>query len=216
MLKRELLDTTRGRVVNALQHGARSVDELATELGLTPNAVRAQITSMERDGVVRRAGQRPGVTRPSHLFALTPEIEQLLSRAYIPLLAQLVRVFADGLPPAQVDALLRKAGRGLAEELMAARRPTGSLRARVNLASQLMNEQLGATTHVEENGPYVIRGSGCPLAALTGKHPAVCRAMESLLHELLDAPVRECCERAARPLCCFEITVPAARLRRSH
>jgi hypothetical protein len=32
--------------------------------------------------------------------------------------------------------------------------------------------------------------------------------MESLLAELLEAPVRECCERGERPRCCFEITPP--------
>ena len=62
-----------------------------------------------------------------------------------------------------------------------------------------------AVTHVEQNGGYIIRGEGCPLSALTGKHPAVCRAMESLVKEFVGAAVHECCERAQRPRCCFEI-----------
>lgn len=53
------------------------------------------------------------------------------------------------------------------------------------MASEMMNEQLGAMTHVEGNGGYVIRGVGCPLAALTGKHPGVCLAMESLVTEVV-------------------------------
>jgi predicted ArsR family transcriptional regulator len=57
--------------------------------------------------VVRKIGKRPGTTRPSHLYELTPEIEQLLSRAYIPLLTQLVGVFAEALPGEQLEALLR-------------------------------------------------------------------------------------------------------------
>jgi DeoR family transcriptional regulator, suf operon transcriptional repressor len=68
-----------------------------------------------------------------------------------------------------------------------------------------MNEQLGAVTHVEGNGGYTIRGAACPLAALTGKHPAVCLAMESLLTDVIGAPVHECCDRTERPRCCFEI-----------
>jgi predicted ArsR family transcriptional regulator len=160
---------------------------------------------MERDGVVRRAGRRPGTTRPSHVFELTPEVEQLLSRAYIPLLTHLVRVFAAGVPRRQLDALMRDAGRGLADELVPLKGNGRSLRSRVLHASELLNEQLGAVTHVEENGGYVIRGALCPLAALTGKHPAVCLAMESLLTETIAAPVRECCDRSGRPRCCFEI-----------
>ena len=196
-----------------LQRGASTIDDIASKLDLTGSAVRAQITAMERDGVVRRVGRRRGTTRPSRIFELTPEVEQLLSRAYIPLLTHLVDVFANGLPPRQLEALLRQAGTKLAGEL-SARRPTGGLRSRVNAASELLNEQLGAVTHVEENGRYVIRGEGCPLSALTGKHPAVCRAMESLVREFVGAGVHECCERAQRPRCCFEIgtgTKPEAR-----
>jgi len=73
------------------------------------------------------------------------------------------------------------------------------------LANEVLNKQLGAVTRVEENGRYVIRGEGCPLSALTGKHPAVCGAMESLVKELVGASVHECCARDQRPRCCFEI-----------
>jgi predicted ArsR family transcriptional regulator len=159
---------------------------------------------MERDGVVRRVGRRPGTTRPSRIFELTPEVEQLLSRAYVPLLTQLVDVFANSLPAHQVDALLREVGRKLARELSSGR-PSGTLRSRVIAASERLNEQLGAVTHVEANGGYIIRGEGCPLSALTGKHPSVCRAMESLVKELAGASVHECCERAQRPRCCCEV-----------
>jgi predicted ArsR family transcriptional regulator len=204
MLRQQLLDTGRGRIVSLLQHGPLTVDDLASRLELSASGIRAQITAMERDGVVRRVGRRPGTTRPSRIFELTPEVEQLLSRAYIPLLTQLVDVFAKRLPARQVNALLRETGRKLAGELSSGR-ASGSLRSRVTAASDLLNEQLGAVTHVEQNGGYVIRGEGCPLSALTGKHPAVCRAMESLVREIVGASVHECCERTQRPRCCFEI-----------
>jgi predicted ArsR family transcriptional regulator len=205
MLKQQLFETSRGRIVALLRRGGLTADDIASELNLTANAVRAQLTGMERDGVVRRVGRRPGITRPSHVFELTPEVEQLLSRAYIPLLNQLVRVFAGSFSPQQMDSMLREAGRGLADELFRGKRASGSLRSRVATASELMNEQLGALTHVEGNGSYVIRGTGCPLAALTGKHPAVCLAIESFVIEIVGAPARQCCERSGRPRCCFEI-----------
>ena len=206
MLRQQLLDTSRGRIVTLLQRGALTVDDIAAELAITANAVRAQITAMERDGVVRRVGRRPGVTRPFHVFELTPEVEQLLSQAYLPLLTQLVQVFANALPPEQVEALMRTAGKGLARDLPSGKPTVGaSLRSRVTAASELLNKHLGAVTHVEGNGGYVILGAGCPLAALTGKHPAVCLAMESLVTEVVGVDVSECCDRTGRPKCCFEI-----------
>src|SRR5213592_2243394 len=97
MLRDQLLDTSRGRIVTLLRHGELTAEEIAAKLGLTASAVRTQITGMERDRVVRRIGRRPGTTRPSHVFELTPEVDQLLSRAYIPLLTHLVRMFSIAL-----------------------------------------------------------------------------------------------------------------------
>ena len=121
-------------------------------------------------------------------------------------MTQLVQVFTAALPTRQVEALMRDAGAALARELTGGRRrPPGPLAVRVKAASDLMNQELGAVTHVERNGRYVIRGTVCPLSALTGKHPAVCLAMESLLIATVGVRVRECCERGGRPRCCFEI-----------
>jgi predicted ArsR family transcriptional regulator len=205
LLKKQLLDSSRGRIVNLLRTGGLTADDIAAKLGLTRSAIRAQITAMERDGLVRRAGQRAGTTRPFHVFELTPDVEQLLSSAYVPLLTTLVDVVARGLPAAQLERMFRQAGKNLAQELSAGRRPTGNLAARAAMASEMLNEHLGAMTHVEANGGYTIRGSGCPLSALTGKHHGVCLAMESLVAEVVGARVRECCDRSVRPQCCFEI-----------
>jgi len=215
MLRQQLLDSSRGRIVTLLRRGGLTADDVARRLGVTRSAIRAQISGMERDGVVRRAGQRPGPTRPSHVFELTPEVEQLLSSAYIPLLTHLIDTFADALPVEQVETMLRRAGRKLAEELLDGKRPADRLSSRVAMVSEMMNDQLGALTHVDDDDGLSVRGAGCPLAALTGKHPGVCLAIESMVAEVVGVPVRECCDRSERPKCCFEIQPRADRSRRA-
>lgn len=213
-LHSDLLESSRSRIIGVLRRGHLTVDEIAAELAVTGNAVRAQLAAMERDGLVRASGLRRGATRPSRTYELTPELEHLLSRAYIPLLTQLVRLFAAREPAAKFDRIMREAGRGVAHEL-ATGFPTGSLANRVAAAAHLLNRELGASTEVvSAEGVFVIKGSGCPLAALTGKHPGVCHAIESLLAELLDASVHECCDRAHRPRCCFKVS-PSKRRRRN-
>jgi predicted ArsR family transcriptional regulator len=211
MLTKQLLDTTRGRIVTLLQAHPLTTDQLAAQLALTANAIRAQLTAMERDGLVRRSGRRPGATRPSQIFELTPAVEHLLSRAYIPLLSQLVQTFAENLPSDQLEALLRQTGKALGQQLFDGRVRTGTIEARAALASEVLNEQLGAVTRVEKNGSFVIRGDGCPLSALTGKHEGVCLAMESLVSEIVGAPTHQCCVRDERPRCCFEIAADDAQ-----
>jgi predicted ArsR family transcriptional regulator len=125
----------------------------------------------------------------------------------------LIDTFADGLPTNQVETILRQAGKRLAGALSRGKRPAGNLSARVATVREMMNEHLGALTHIERNGGYTSRGMGCPLAALTGKHPGVSLAIESLISEMLRMPVHECCDRSERPKYCFEIGSRAERQR---
>lgn len=204
-VRRELLDTTRGRIVSLLRARALTAEDIAAELGLTRSAIRLHLAAMHRDGVVRKVGKRAGATRPSHLYELTADVEALLSKAYLPLLTHLVDVFAEALPEDQLQTLLRVTGKQLGGELRRRSRLSRGLHSRVAAASALMNEHLGALTHVERNGQITIRAVGCPLAALTGKHVGVCLAMASMVAELVGVAVRQCCERDGRPRCCFEI-----------
>jgi predicted ArsR family transcriptional regulator len=207
MLRKGLLDSSsRGRIVALLRRGALTADEIAAGLGLTTAAIRAHITAMERDGIVQRAGQRSGTTRPSQMFALTPEVEQLLSGAYVPLLSELVRQSAARFKPKELRELMRNTGKGLAAAFARSTVSDAPLGARVNTVSLLLNDQFGSTMKVEQsNNHYIMKGFGCPLAALTGNHPTVCLAIESLIATLLDTGVQECCDRAPRPQCCFQI-----------
>lgn len=215
MLADNFLESTRGRVVAVIRRGHATVDEIAADLDLTGNAVRAQLATLQRDGLIRPAGIRRGVTRPAQTYELTPQLEQLLSRAYMPLLTELVTLLAATQPAAQFNALMRETGRRLARDL-AVEAPSGPLSDRVRRAAELMCTELGASARAEkENGGFVIRGTGCPLAALTGKHRGVCQSVESLLAEVTGATVRECCERSERPRCCFHVSPKAPRKSRS-
>jgi predicted ArsR family transcriptional regulator len=175
---------------------------MASALGVTDNAVRAQLTSLERDGLVRQHGLRRGAGKPSYSYALTPEFEPALSRAYIPFLVRLLRQLAGRMSEEQLTEFLGEVGRQWAAELHPA---TGDERSRLAAASALLNELGGVTDVVERGGHLVIQGHSCPLAVLVKDNPRTCLAIEGLLSELLGRPMRECCERdGERPRCCFE------------
>ena len=199
---------TAGRVAELLRQGERTVDELAVVLRLTPNAVRPHLLRLERDGVIERAGTRAGVSRPAVLYRLSAEGELRYSRAYVPVLTQLLHVLAARLTPDRFDELLRQVGR----ELMAGRpRSAGSLQRRAEHGSQLLNELGGLTRVAHRRGELVIRGDACPLAAATRAHAAAWNAVESLLTEFVGARVTSCCERTDGPRCCFQVAeFPAA------
>jgi predicted ArsR family transcriptional regulator len=193
---------TSGRLLELLRRGPKTVDELAVALSLTRTAVRAQLASLERDELVEQRGSRPGTSKPSRMYGVTAQAELLFSRAYVPILTQLLQVLAHRMTAAQFDSIMHEVGRGVMEGRAV---PRGTLGQRVTGASALLNELGGLTEISEEDGSYVIRSHGCPLAAATANHPEVCNALESLLSEFVGARVTKCCDRFNRERCCFEI-----------
>jgi predicted ArsR family transcriptional regulator len=204
-LDRQFFEGTRGKMVALLRRGRRTVEELARAVGLTNNGVRAHLATLERDGVVRQGGTvRPasGGGKPAYVYELTPEAEGLFPRAYEPVLGRLLDALSEGLGPQESEALLRGVGRRMAEGRVASE---GGARARTEEAVAVLNELGGLAELEEHDGGFVIRGYGCPLAAVTPGHPEVCRMAEALISELAGVPVYEHCDRVAKPRCCFEV-----------
>ena len=84
MWNKRIWDSTRGRIVSLLRQRQRTVEELAAELGVTDNAIRAQLGALERDGLVRAAGSRkpPAAGKPAILYDVPLEADPaVLARA---------------------------------------------------------------------------------------------------------------------------------------
>lgn len=199
------LESTRGQIVTLLRRSSRTVDELAKELGLTNNGVRAHLATLERDGIVRQHGSvrsASGGGKPAYVYELTPEADGLFPKAYEPLLHRLLDVIAERLDPHEAEALLRTTGSRMAKGRST---PEDGTRERLEAAIDVLNE-LGGLAELEvRDGGHLIRGYSCPLAAVTPDHPEVCRMVEVLISELAGVAVHERCDRGARPRCCFEV-----------
>jgi predicted ArsR family transcriptional regulator len=192
-------------MVTLLRRSRRTVAELARALGLTDNGVRAHLAILERDGVVRQRGwvrRGSGGGKPAHVYELTSEAEDLFPKAYAPVLGRLLEVLTERLGLEELEALLRSVGRRLVESKTV---PPDSTRARLEAAADVLNELGGLAELEEHDGTLIIRGYGCPLAAVTPDHPEVCRLAEALVAEVAGVPVHESCDRSERPRCCFEV-----------
>jgi predicted ArsR family transcriptional regulator len=198
---------TRGRLIALLRRSPHTVEELAKALGVTDNAVRAQLASLERDGVVRQHGLRRGSGKPSFSYGLRSEFEPLLSKAYIPILVRLLRGMGEQLPAPQVRDLLNGVGRDWASELP---RLSGDVRSKVAAASNLLNDLGGVTEIEQEDRCFVIRGYSCPLALAVRENRGVCVAVQALLSGYIGENVVEHCDREGeRVQCRFEVQSPA-------
>ena len=197
---------TRGRIAALLRRDPHTVDELSRALGLTDNAVRSHLASLERDGLVRVGGVRrnPGAGKPATLYEIHPDAESLFSLAYEPVLGALLEELSARMSEGDQEALMGAVGRRLAPTLV--RRTGGDRRARVAAAVGVLNALGGDAVAEDRDGLTVIRGrGGCPLSAAVTQHASLCSAIGALLSEVVGVPLRSCCTRGDRPRCCFEV-----------
>ena len=204
-LDKRFFGSTRGRLVTLLRGTRKTVNELAEELELTDNAVRAHLLSLERDGLIRQRGIQRGTRKPHFAYELTEEADHLFPKAYDALLIQLIAVLKGRLTPVALEEVLRQVGRSLAGA-EAASQKNGDMESRIDRALAAL-EAIGGAARVErENEKLVICSESCPLAAAVSEHPEVCRLAETLLSEIIGVEVQEKCDREGSPRCRFEVT----------
>jgi predicted ArsR family transcriptional regulator len=204
-----LFSTTRGRLLLLMCRGPRTVNELAAELSVTDNAVRAQLANLQDGGLVRQVGLRPGVRRPHVDYELTPKARRLFPGAHEPVLRTLVDVLEDRLPATQTRSLLKEVALRLVAAWVGELREREPRRRADELLGKLKDIAPGIS--LEEHPDLLrVRACGCPLASLTGSHPGVCGVLSEVLGDVLGTAVRDRCDRDESPQCCFEVTMPGA------
>ncbi len=202
--RKRLMKSTRGKILDLLRTRDQTVNELAADLRLTDNAVRAHLLSLERDGLIHQSGTQPGFRKPHVTYALTPEAEQIFPKSYGVLLDLILIVISKQLTPKELRAAMREVGKKIADNHLDAVQGK-SRKQRIETALSILKDLGGAASFEESEGQHFIRGNGCPLAAATGRHPEACLIAESLLSQIIGAPVKEHCLHGSAPSCRFEI-----------
>jgi predicted ArsR family transcriptional regulator len=207
-MSKRFWETTRGRVLGLLRTGPRTVEDLARDLALTDNAIRAHLATLERDGLVIQQGTRrgAGAGKPALIYGLGPGVAVRLSRAYAPVLGALLDELSGQLTPEQIESLMLAAGKRLGAGVS---RRAGPFEKRAAEAVALLHELGSDATLVPEGSGFRLQGSGCPLSAAVSQRPETCRALQGFLSEVMGVPVVQCCEQGSNPRCCFTVSSAA-------
>ncbi len=199
---------TRDGIVRLLLKRQDTIESLAAKLGVTKNAIRAQIALLQREGIVDIQGEVKGTRRPAAVYGIRPGADIHFSKAYPVILSHLTHVLAQKLSQTEFKTVMRELGQRLAR---AVPRPSGDPRERIEGALKFL-KMLGSVAEVtEENGRVVISSYGCPIAEAVAADARSCLAMEALLKDLTGLPVAERCDHGAHPSCRFEITLSRAK-----
>ena len=198
----EKVTGTHDRIVQLLRQRKCTVEDLARELGITENAIRAQVALLRREGLVEPVGELKGTRKPALVYGATRNVDSYFSKAYPTVFANLVDVLADQMSQKEFETVMKKLGQKIA---ISKPRPARNLRERVEDAVKFY-EALGGLADIEEEGKkFVIKGHGCPLSEVVTAHAGICLAFESLMSELIGVPVYQRCDQSEKPICRFEV-----------
>ena len=201
--RERLFKNSRGRILDLLRTRDRTVNDLAEELRLTDNAVRAHLASLERDRLVVHSGYE------ARLSNLTP---------HMPLARKPNTCFRRH--TGDWSRFLCRCSHGRSNPEFARRNTCRSARPwPMNISPNCVakRDSKELMLHSAFSKSWAARQlqgrrwetlypwQRLPIAAATANHPEACLLAESLLTELIGSPVKQHCVRGPTPSCRFEV-----------
>ena len=186
MHETRFFQTTRGKIVSALRRRrSASAVELAAEFGLTPNAVRQQLTLLERDGYVAERSVKRGPTKPTLEYSLTSSADTLFPQRYDRMLGAVIREVKTSFGMDGLDTVMKSLGRREAEKYRTKLVAPDAKGRAIELATLLRANGVEADVVETAAGVVELREHNCPYASTVGEHPEVCSIIHTVLTEIV-------------------------------
>jgi DeoR family transcriptional regulator, suf operon transcriptional repressor len=170
-----------------------SIDDIATELGITRPAVRQHLVSLERAGYVEQGKLLVTGGRPGQTYRLTEKGYDLFPKQYSWFSEVLLENLHAQLGEKGLGELMEQLGKDIADQNVA-RAQGEALKDRVENVAKLMNElayqaETVFTGKELPGSPPVIEASNCVFHTIAARFPAICKFDIALLSRLTGAQV---------------------------
>jgi predicted ArsR family transcriptional regulator len=184
--------TTKGKIVTELRrrHSASAID-LAESFGISTNAVRQQLLTLERDGYVVERSVRRGPTKPTLEYSLAPAADALFPQQYDKMLNAVLTEVRASLGVAALETVLGKLGDRAAAKYRT-KLTAPDVRGRTfQLAALLRANGVVADVVETPGGGIELREHHCPYGQTVGEHPEVCAIIHTVLHDTVSPQTRQ-------------------------
>jgi len=198
------------QIVEYLQRqGSATIKELEDLLGVTTNAVRQHLTTLQGEGFIERRAVHAGVGRPHHAYFTTPKVQELFACQCDDLaLTLLQEVFQlEGQERALV--LLDRVGTRLAGKYASTVR-SSLLQERVGeLAGTLNGNGVLSDARMKDDNTFELRTYNCPFHELAQEHREICEMDTNMISKVLGSDVNlSACMLDGHAGCTFVVTRP--------
>ncbi|AHG89628.1 putative transcriptional regulator [Gemmatirosa kalamazoonensis] len=181
--------------------------ELAEQFGVTPNALRRHLDSLESEDLVRYQREVRGVGAPVHAYSLTALGESLFPQGHAAVLAAVLESVREVSGPDGVIALARRQWRNLIEEA-SPRLAELPLHERAQLLAELRSSQGFMAEANDAGGTVVLREHHCAIKDVAARFPEICVAEQEFVERMLAVPVTRTAHILDGCSCCEYSTTP--------
>jgi len=202
--------STRMEILELLRRRGRcSAETIANDLGVTPNAIRQQLTNLERDGMVHSQPERSRRGRPSLLFALTERADSVFPKRYGQLATMVLQEVQDMSGPDALDEIFARVA---ARHAGAIERDLDGLEFDEKMRRLVAwIGRAGTLVEQSETGEGVrVTIHNCPFRNTALKFPQVCTITPQLISRLTGAAVSQSDSiHRHDPYCSFVVQRPS-------
>ncbi|RAP18041.1 hypothetical protein C2W64_04345 [Brevibacillus laterosporus] len=184
--------STRDQILHMLKvKGSLSVSDIALDLGITEMAVRRHLNTLERDNLIKSSLVRQAMGRPTNVYSLSQQADELFPRNYHDLTLDFLQDIVDIDGADKVATLFRRREDRL-EEIY---RPyiQGELGEKVAALADIQNQKgyMVEWGQEEETGDYFIKEFNCPISQVARQFNQACSCELSLFKRVLGTEVEQ-------------------------
>ncbi|MBP1904434.1 putative ArsR family transcriptional regulator [Paenibacillus turicensis] len=195
--------STREQILHMMKtSGPLSTKEITDELGITEMAVRRHLGTMERDGLIESKLVRPTMGRPTAVYGLTEQGDNLFPKKYHTLTLDLLDVLAEETDYKLVDRLFDRRKEKLEQQYKSSM-VGKSFEDKVKTLAKIQNDN-GYMTKLEQQdeNEYILIEHNCPISQIANQYQHACECELKLFESLLDANVERSECLAQEGNCC--------------
>lgn len=207
-MKNDRSSSTRNQILNMLKtKGSMTVGEMAEDLGITEMAVRRHLNTLERDDLIKSRLLRQAMGRPTNVYYLSEEAENMFPKNYQDLSLELLKDVEELQGEHVVEELFRRRKQRM-EESYQDFITDEDMEAKLEALARLQNEK-GYMVEVkkeEGSGKYILVESNCPISNVAREYNVACDCERDLFKKVLKAEVsQKQCMATGGDNCVYEI-----------
>jgi len=200
--------STRNQILHMLKtRGPLPVSDMAVELGITEMAVRRHLNTLERDNLITSSLVRQAMGRPTNVYSLSQEADELFPRNYHDLTLDFLQDIQELEGPEKVEELFRRREDRLEQKYRT--HVQGTLKQRVAALAELQNQKgyMVEWEHDDRHDAYYLKEYNCPISQVARRFHYACNCELSLFRRVLDADVQQLsCMAKGGDNCLYRIT----------